>query len=127
MKKIRAAVVGYGNIGKSVVEALQVAPDFEIAGVIRRNGAENKPAELAAYDVVKDITELKDVDVAIVSSPTRQVEEQAKKILALGESHYCGSGCADCGECGKHPECSDFTTIVVNWCLNSSVEREKAG
>ena len=84
MKKIRAAVVGYGNIGKSVVEALQAAPDFEIAGIVRRNGAENKPAELAAYEVVKDITELKDVDVAIVSSPTRQVEEQAKKILALG-------------------------------------------
>ena len=84
MKKIRAAVVGYGNIGKSVVEALQAAPDFEIAGVIRRNGAENKPAELAAYEVVKDITELKDVDVAIVASPTRQVEVQAKNILALG-------------------------------------------
>ena len=84
MKKIRAAVVGYGNIGKSVVEALQAAPDFEVAGIIRRNGAENKPAELAGYEVVKDITELKDVDVAIVASPTRQVEEQAKKMLALG-------------------------------------------
>ena len=84
MKKIRAAVVGYGNIGKSVVEALQTAPDFEIAGIIRRSGAENKPAELASYEVVKDITELKDVDVAIVASPTRQVEVQAKKILAMG-------------------------------------------
>ena len=84
MKKIRAAVVGYGNIGKSVVEALQAAPDFEIAGIIRRSGAENKPAELASYEVVKDITELKDVDVAIVASPTRQVEVQAKKILAMG-------------------------------------------
>ena len=84
MKKIRAAVVGYGNIGKSVVEALQAAPDFEIAGIIRRNGAENKPVELASYEVVKDIADLKDVDVAIVASPTRQVEEQAKKILALG-------------------------------------------
>ena len=76
--------MGYGNIGKSVVEALQAAPDFEIAGIIRRNGAENKPAELAAYEVVKDIAELKDVDVAIVASPTRQVEVQAKKILAMG-------------------------------------------
>ena len=84
MKRIRAAVVGYGNIGKSVVEALQAAPDFEIAGIIRRSGAENKPAELASYEVVKDITELKDVDVAIVASPTRQVEVQAKKILAMG-------------------------------------------
>lgn len=84
MKKIRAAVVGYGNIGKSVVEALQAAPDFEIAGVVRRNGEENKPAELASYEVVKSIKELKDVDVAILATPTRKVEEYAKEILEMG-------------------------------------------
>ena len=84
MKKIRAAVVGYGNIGRYAIEALEAAEDFEIAGVVRRNGAENKPAELAAYDVVKDITELKDVDVAILATPTRSCEEYAKKILPLG-------------------------------------------
>ena len=58
MKKIRAAVVGYGNIGHYAVQALETAPDFEIAGIVRRNGAENKPAELAGYEVVEDITEL---------------------------------------------------------------------
>jgi len=84
MKKIRAAVVGYGNIGQFALEALEAAPDFEIAGIVRRNGSENKPAELAKYDVVKDITELKDVDVAILATPTRSVEEYAKKILAMG-------------------------------------------
>ena len=47
MKKVRAAIVGYGNIGHYVLEALQAAPDFEIAGVVRRAGAENKPEELA--------------------------------------------------------------------------------
>ena len=47
MKKIRAAVVGYGNIGKFSVEALEAAPDFEIAGVVRRQGDKDKPAELA--------------------------------------------------------------------------------
>ena len=62
MKKIRAAVVGYGNIGRYTVQALEAANDFEIAGIVRRNGADNKPAELAQYDVVKDIRELKDVD-----------------------------------------------------------------
>ena len=61
MKKIRAAVVGYGNIGKYAIQALEAADDFEIAGVVRRNGADNKPAELANYEVVKDITELKNV------------------------------------------------------------------
>lgn len=84
MKKIRAAVVGYGNIGRYTIEALEASEDFEIAGVVRRNGAEDKPAELAAYDVVKDITELKDVDVAILATPTRSCEEYAKKILPLG-------------------------------------------
>lgn len=51
MKKVRAAIVGYGNIGHYVLEALQAAPDFEIAGVVRRAGAENKPEELANYAV----------------------------------------------------------------------------
>lgn len=37
MKKIRAAIIGYGNIGRYVLEALQEAPDFEIAGIVRRN------------------------------------------------------------------------------------------
>jgi diaminopimelate dehydrogenase len=76
--------VGYGNIGRYVVEALEAAPDFEIAGIVRRHGAENKPAELAAYPVVKDIKELQDVDVAVLATPTRSVEAYAKEILALG-------------------------------------------
>lgn len=84
MKKIRAAVVGYGNIGKYSIEALEAAPDFEIAGVVRRNGNEDKLAELDPYEVVKHISELKDVDVAILCVPTRQCPEYAKEILALG-------------------------------------------
>ena len=84
MKKIRAAIVGYGNIGKYTLQALKAAPDFEVAGVVRRSGAENLPAELEGYNVVKDIRELGDVDVAILSTPTRSVEKYAKDILALG-------------------------------------------
>ena len=70
MKKIRAAVVGYGNIGQYAVQALEAADDFEIAGIVRRHGAENKPAELAQYEVVKDIRELKDVDCLLYTSPS---------------------------------------------------------
>ena len=84
MKKVRAAIVGYGNIGHYVLQALQAAPDFEIAGVVRRAGAENRPEELNAYPVVKDIKELEGVDVAILCTPTRSVEKYAKEILALG-------------------------------------------
>ena len=84
MKKIRAAVVGYGNIGRFTVEALEAAEDFEIAGIVRRNGSDNKPLELTPYEVVKDIRELKDVDVAILAAPTRSCEEFARQILPLG-------------------------------------------
>ena len=81
MRKIRAAVVGYGNIGQYVVEALEAAPDFEIAGIVRRSGAENKPAELEAYAVVKDIKELKDVDVAVLATPTRSVDPGSDSVV----------------------------------------------
>lgn len=84
MNKIRAAIVGYGNIGKYTLDALLESPDFEVAGIVRRNGAENRPTELADFQVVKDIKELKDVDVAILATPTRSVEKYAKEILALG-------------------------------------------
>lgn len=84
MKKVRAAIVGYGNIGHYVLQALQAAPDFEIAGVVRRAGAENRPAELNGYPVVKHISELEGVDVAILCTPTRSVERYAKEILAMG-------------------------------------------
>ena len=84
MEKIRLAIVGYGNIGKYALDAVMTAPDMELAGIVRRQGSENKPAELADITVVKDITELGNVDVAILATPTRKVEEYAKKCLALG-------------------------------------------
>ena len=84
MKKIRAAIVGYGNIGHFALEALETAPDFEIAGVVRRQGGSDKPLALTPYEVVDDIKKLKDVDVAILATPTRQCPEYAEQITALG-------------------------------------------
>ena len=85
MKKIRAAVVGYGNIGKYALEALQAAEDFEIAGVVRRN-ASDVPASLAGIPVVSSLKDLKDVEVAILATPTRKVEQYALEALSLGIS-----------------------------------------
>ena len=83
MKKIRAAVVGYGNIGRYALEALQASEDFEVAGVVRRN-VSDVPATLAGIPVVASLKELKDVDVAILATPTRKVEEYALEALSLG-------------------------------------------
>lgn len=76
--------MGYGNIGHYVLQALQAAPDFEVAGVVRRNGAQDCPEELKTYAVVKHVSELQQVDVAILCTPTRKVEEYAKEALSLG-------------------------------------------
>ena len=84
MEKIKVAIVGYGNIGQYALQAVEAAPDMECVGIVRRSGAENKPAELADYPVVKNIKELEGVQVAILATPTRKVEEYAKECLALG-------------------------------------------
>jgi diaminopimelate dehydrogenase len=83
MKKTRAAIAGYGNIGRYVIEALEAAPDFEVAGIVRRN-ANNVPPELKPYTVTDRLSTLEKVDVAILATPTRRVEKFAKEALALG-------------------------------------------
>ena len=83
MNKIRAAVVGYGNIGRYALEALEAAPDFEVAGIVRRN-PQDIPEPLRSYTVTDHLEKLTAVDVAILATPTRLVETYAKAALALG-------------------------------------------
>lgn len=84
MTKIKVAIVGYGNIGRYTLEAVEAAPDMECVGIVRRNPSACSCPELAAYKVVSDISELGKVDVAILATPSRKVEETALKYLALG-------------------------------------------
>ena len=84
MEKIKVAIVGYGNIGKSALEAVEAAPDMECAGIVRRNPSKDGFPELAAYKVVADVDELGKVDVAILCTPSRKVGETAVKYLAKG-------------------------------------------
>ncbi|MBR6211582.1 MAG: diaminopimelate dehydrogenase [Bacteroidales bacterium] len=84
MEKIKVAIVGYGNIGKYSLEAVEAAPDMECVGVVRRNGSAAGFPELASYKVVSDIRELGKVDVAILATPSRKVKENAEKYLAMG-------------------------------------------
>ena len=84
MKKIRAAVVGYGHIGRYALEAIEAAPDFEVAGIIRRNPQSPLPEPFSSYPVTDSLDRLEAVDVALLTTPTRKVEEYAKAALALG-------------------------------------------
>lgn len=80
-KKIRAAIVGFGNIGKYTLQALEVAEDFEVAGIVRRNVKEDS---INGYKVVQSITDLNKVDVAILCTPSREAEKYATEILPMG-------------------------------------------
>lgn len=84
MEKIRVAVVGYGNIGKYTLEAIEASSDMVCAGVVRRSGSAEGIAELQNLKVVSDIRELGKVDVAVLATPSRKVKENALKYLAMG-------------------------------------------
>lgn len=81
---MKAAIVGFGNIGRYLLEALEEAPDFEIAGVVRRNPDAPQPDVLNGYKVTASVEELGDVDVAILATPTREVEHYAPSLLEKG-------------------------------------------
>lgn len=90
MNKINLAIVGYGNIGRYALEAVNASPDINLTGIVSRHlsdtPAADRPAELNGIPIVEDISQLQaaGVRVAILSTPTRQVEENAVKCLKLG-------------------------------------------
>lgn len=81
MNKINAAIIGYGNIGRYVLDALEAADDFSVAGIVRRQ-ATTIPG--VNYPIVTDIKDLKNVDIAILCVPSRQIKTYAIECLKLG-------------------------------------------
>jgi len=85
MKKIRIAIVGYGNIGKGAYEAIIAAPDMEAAGVILRDTSTAKakgvPSDLAT---AQNICDLGKIDVALLCIPSRSVPNTASELLSQG-------------------------------------------
>ena len=83
--RIKAAIIGYGNIGKFALEAIKASPDFELGGIVRsaRPNPKNETKHLGV-PIVKDIRELKDIKVALLTLPTLLVPQAADEILAMG-------------------------------------------
>lgn len=46
-----------------------------------------------------------------------------KRVMILGESHYCEEGCEDCGNARAHPECCAFTNGVASDYLSEALDR----
>lgn len=79
MKKRQIAVIGLGNLGRRCAEALLVDPTLALAGVVRRNPG---PVDwLANIPVVGHISELREVDAALLCVPPGVVHGTAQEIL----------------------------------------------
>ncbi len=65
---IRIAIIGYGNIGKAVEQAVLASGDMQLAGIYHHN------------DNLDNI----DADVVALCTPTREVKPFAEKLLAKG-------------------------------------------
>lgn len=86
MKKIKVAIVGYGNVGRCALEAIQQEPDMELTGIVRRTQSAGavQPSELRDVKIVSSIQDLTGTQVAILCGPTRSIKKTASEILALG-------------------------------------------
>jgi len=83
MKKIKAAVIGYGNIGRYAVEAMLQEEDFELVGIVDPFIKE-APKGLEGISFVDDSAKLGQFDVALLCIPTREVLETGLKYLVQG-------------------------------------------
>ena len=87
MQKISVAIVGWGNVGRGCKRAVEECSDMVLAGVVRRPSTVSiEETELQNTRVVSDITKLKNVDVALLCIPSREVPERIKQYQDLG---YC--------------------------------------
>ena len=80
---LHIAIVGYGNIGKAVMDAVEMASDMALCGIVMRKQSLNKPK--VSVPVVDDISKLTPKpDVAILCTPTRAIPAVAEACLLQG-------------------------------------------
>lgn len=83
--KDKVAILGFGNVGKYALEAINAAPDLKLAGIVElpRPGLEDetKHLNIPVVDSIKDLHEIK---IALLCLPTRLVPEAAKDVLSMG-------------------------------------------
>ena len=78
---IKAAVFGYGNVGKAVIEAVLAAPDFQLTAIVSSSMAGQT---IAGVKVLSPSDELPEIDVAILAQPSRTVSASASALLKKG-------------------------------------------
>lgn len=79
---INVCIVGYGNIGKYVLDTINCSSDFYLCGVIRQSVSHHLPLELQNIKVVDNVDNL-DIkpQVAILCNPSRFIPDIACEYL----------------------------------------------
>jgi len=68
MERCKVAIIGYGNIGRAAEEAVNAAEDMQLAGIWHHD----------------DCMDCIDADVALICTPTREVQKFATVLAARG-------------------------------------------
>jgi len=85
MNKSKIAVVGNGNVGHGVVDAVMESPDMELSGIIEvPEKVEILKKKIKDFPVVTDVKELGKVDVAVLAINSRAVPEVAPGYIKMG-------------------------------------------
>jgi diaminopimelate dehydrogenase len=79
MKKTRLAIIGLGNLGRKCAEAILADPTLVLAGVVRHTDTASPPWLKAP--AVTHVSELNEVDAALVCVPVDTVMGVAKALL----------------------------------------------
>ncbi|NLF44849.1 MAG: diaminopimelate dehydrogenase [Syntrophomonadaceae bacterium] len=79
----RIAVIGYGNVGRHAVEAVNRTSDLELAGIVELSDSVLNNGKIPG-PVVKDIKDLPEVQAALLCLPSRQIPAAAAELIAAG-------------------------------------------
>lgn len=85
--KLRVAIVGFGHVGRGVLNAIMESPDMEIAGIVELSHLVEKIREEVGNNIPiidNNVTKLGKVDVAILAINSRNVPDIAPLYLQKG-------------------------------------------
>jgi diaminopimelate dehydrogenase len=78
IKMIKVAIVGFGNIGRAAYDAISASEDFSLECIVETREV------TADVPVLSSVSELKNIDVAILCLPSRSVPDTASSLLSRG-------------------------------------------
>ncbi|NLU10855.1 MAG: diaminopimelate dehydrogenase [Tepidanaerobacter acetatoxydans] len=85
MQRVKVAIIGFGNVGKEVMEAVIESPDMEVAGIVEvPKKVESMKGKFHDFPVTSSVEELGRVDIAILAVDSRCVPQIAPHYLEMG-------------------------------------------